>query len=433
MASLSPDVWSLKGTYVGTHGKITGVLVQLDGVDEDGEAHLFKPSSVSTTAPAPPAATSITTKLVGNTPTVDQLPAGATLVKWARSTAETGGTTFYEDAKPADQAKTYAGATSTAPWVGALAMNAQGDVGGWARRIRVTAAAPTPDPVPDPVPQPSGVQWGMCMRNWEDNDRAAWATLQPKARTIVRVGVENTADAQRWIDFYWGLGGYPLVVWEFDAVPSEAAIQQFADVIVANKAKVKAVEMGNELSYSYKGKNASYAQAYARAVKSFSQKVKPQGVGVLGINDDANSGPWWVDACCQAVPDYFSYLTGWTGHYYQPGSEARLARDKANAARYGGANVPPWVTESGISVNPQRGVDESYGWPTNLTGPQAAQKLDGHLDKLIAAGASTIVLYQSTDQWPLSQGTARERYFGLTLQSGAPKDGMTELGRRRLG
>jgi len=421
----------LKGKFLGKAGEVVSFRVKRS----DGSVESYEGASIEPwTDPVPVTRLTLKPDPANKTRAIlDEVPAGVTHVRGARSDSPTGGTTDYDPVpgKPVD-GWSYEG-TVAKPFVGAQGYAAGKAVTEWADPRAKTEHTTVPPVDPPPDLPPDGVLMGWCMRNWEAEDRAAWTTVKPKAGTFVRYEFGNNTDATRWLNFYSGLGATPLPLWGFDSIPADGQIVDVANWIKANKGRFPYLEVGNELSYSYKNKDAGYAKAYARVIKRLAELIAGSGVGLLAINDDANSGSWWwVDAMYEEVPDIHKSVAMWTVHPYQPGSEARVRAAIAAAAKHGGGAIPVACTETGMACDPGRTLDDAYYWAKNRTDTQAAADLTTHVGKLVPAGAKMVIIYQSTDQKPPGAESGRERYFGVCRAGGTSKGALTAAARELL-
>lgn len=369
----------------------------------------------------------------------------------------TGGTVQGADGKPVEFARAasltavasgYADQTAPGRYEGTIAepfIDAYVN-GVWLGRKPTTqppAPLPVPpDPTPDPTPTPTGTTFGITMRTWQDNDRACWTTVKPKAGTPVRYET-NTAGVIGWTDFYASLGATPQPLVS-NGMWSDAQIDAFAAEIIKRKGQIKNVEYGNELSYWYDGKfgdqrSADYqakARSYGAQAIRLARALKAAGIGVLIIWDDGGQGgDGWFDSVVTGIGGAANLkeFAGGTVHTYGPGGIGSLTRAIAQAKKFGWDTFQAYLTEDGISSDFGRTLSDNYGWPTNTTDVQAAQLLKAHHDQLDAIPqVKQILLYQSTDQAAHGASSGREDYFGMTDANGNPKGELTTYAQSRL-
>jgi hypothetical protein len=209
---------------------------------------------------------------------------------------------------------------------------------------------------------------------------------------------------------------------------------------------VTAIEFGNESSQAYQYSSissngswattstyASIAQGYATAFKTAAQAVSAANanVGLLAIADVPGNWSSWMDNIYKAVPNFASYVSGWTMHPYGPSSRWQPNMDQTLsilAAHGAPANLPIYITEYGIATDGGRCLDDNYGWDKCMTYDAAASALSSTVGAMRARYGSRLAamyLYQANDQRASGTTSGREYYFGSLTQSNGAKGAYT--------
>lgn len=292
---------------------------------------------------------------------------------------------------------------------------------------------------------PVSRRFGLTMRLWEVNDRAAIATLKPAAGCYGRyeIGLTDFAAFDHWWNIYASLGLTPLPLFGFDHVPTDAEIDACAAGLIARKDKCRLAEFGNELSYNYQPKwgsrtTSSYqsnARGYGRAARRLQDAVGPHGIQIEIIWDDGGQGGnEWFDNVVSGLggAEALKRFVG-TTHPYGPRGIDKIRRGIAQAKRFGFEAMPIDATEDGIACDNGRTLSDNYGWATNLTYAEAARAFRVHHDEILAVPqVRFILLYQTTDQSAPGVSSGREAYFGQTRFDGSAKGDLTAYAQSRL-
>ncbi|MGI9001737.1 MAG: hypothetical protein ACR2GH_08710 [Pseudonocardia sp.] len=204
---------------------------------------------------------------------------------------------------------------------------------------------------------------------------------------------------------------------------------------------VPAIEFGNETSYTYQyddsPQDESYterARTYARlaAVASDAIRAVDPEVGLLVQADDANTGPVWIDAMFDAVPDLAEHVTGWTIHPYGPGYDARLNRARTQLSKHAAVR-PLWITEWGLALDDGRCLEDNRGWDRCLDAEQAAAILLQVVADLARHDVGAFLVYQGYDQRSPDVDSNPERHYGVLTVQGNDKGVYTEAVRALWG
>jgi hypothetical protein len=209
---------------------------------------------------------------------------------------------------------------------------------------------------------------------------------------------------------------------------------------------VTSIEFGNESNQAYQYSTlasnsgwattstyATIAQQYATGFKVAAQAIAAANpkVGLLAIADTPGNWTSWMDNIYKAVPDFSSYVAGWTMHPYGPSSRWQPNMDTTLsilAAHGVPATSPIYITEYGISTDNGRCLDDNYGWDKCMTYDAAGTALTSTVSAMRARYGSRLAglyVYQANDQRASATTTNRESYFGSLTQSGAAKGGYT--------
>lgn len=210
------------------------------------------------------------------------------------------------------------------------------------------------------------------------------------------------------------------------------------------------IEYGNESSYSYQyptiANNPDWAKTsfYADLAKQYGLTFKVAALAVrdanprmdvLAIGEAPGGWPQWLDNIYSAVPDFDSYVGGFTVHPYGPNWQKRLDTVVEQTADHGAAQVPFYITEVGVSSDAGRCLSDNYGWDKCQTYAQAGATLTGEINGMRARYGSRLAgvwLYQAHDQQAARTTTDREHYFGGLTSTGAEKGELTDAYRSIL-
>lgn len=280
---------------------------------------------------------------------------------------------------------------------------------------------PNPVPVPTPTPVPTSGQ---------------------------TVGLVANADHQRVIDVAARLGTV-LIRQEFDLDTPVAEVA--ADVAYAKARGIETItqvgirpgipsparsvqacawpgkylEFGNETGFSYQG-TQNEGEAYGRAAQAVAQCA---GGRLLVQADDGNTGSGWTGAVLRGGPQLGSLVAGWTIHPYGPRSRWFPRMERAiNELGVAGVRDPNmFVTEWGISSDDGRGLEDNYGFATNLSYTAAGELIRSNVTDMLVQfpQIKAFTYYQVTDQQGSGSGQ-REHYFGATKNDGSDKPGLTD-------
>ena len=269
------------------------------------------------------------------------------------------------------------------------------------------------------------------------------------------------ADLASSIDAYAQAGIQPLLLASFQGrTPTAAEGRNLATWAAAygpggtfwasksykSSTAVTRIEFGNESNQSWQYAQlqndpnwantsfyASVAQGYATAFKAAHQAIKGVNgdVGLLAIGDTPGNWASWMSNVYAAVPEFSSYVAGWTMHPYGPTARWQPAMDNALAqlASHGApSTIPIYVTEYGIASDNGRCLDDNYGWDKCMTYDQAGAALSSTTAAMRARYGSRLAamyLYQAHDQKTPGSSSGRESYFGGVTLDGTAKGGYT--------
>ena len=197
------------------------------------------------------------------------------------------------------------------------------------------------------------------------------------------------------------------------------------------------IEFGNETSYGSQygdtPTDASYAQRardYALRARDAASALDGTGVGLLLQGDDGGStSTVWLDEMFAAVPNLDDLAVGWTIHPYGPSGYARIDKMVGQLRGEGASrSLRIFVTEWGLATDNGRTLSDNYGYPTNMTYPQAAAVLASVIadwNKRYGSMLTQVLLYQISDQARPGASSSRESYFGVLRYDGTEKSGYT--------
>ena len=318
----------------------------------------------------------------------------------------------------------------------------------WAPEVAISypskpvESAPAPPPV-EGTPAP-GTVFGVDSGFGELDFHADQILRPPVVR--MEFGLGEHEIAQHVLATAQRLAGYgsklePLVTFD-GRIPTTAEAISLGEVAKVAGSYIKAIEFGNETSFSYQyGDNystASYkerARRYALLVREAAQATRPYGVGILAQADDGGSGSAvWVNEMFASVPNLSSYVTGWTIHPYDNASSVtaadtygipKMRRMVADLAAVGDTTTPVYVTEDGIASD--NGPLLNNG--VHMTYAEAATSITHQVAELRTAagshGIATFIFYTNRDQREPGVGTEHEWYFGVLGSSDQAKGAYT--------
>jgi nitrate reductase cytochrome c-type subunit len=196
------------------------------------------------------------------------------------------------------------------------------------------------------------------------------------------------------------------------------------------------IEFGNETSYSYQFSDNSssaqtsratqYAQQFKTAVDSI--RAANANVGLLAQGDFGNDGAAWMDNMFKAVPNFGSYVAGWTIHPYGPGWQSRMDALVSESAKNGAPNIPMWITEWGLATDNGRCLNDNYGFNKCMTYSDAASTLTSTVNSMASRYGSKLArfyIFQAHDRQASGSSSDREDYFGGLQSNGGTKGDYT--------
>jgi len=200
---------------------------------------------------------------------------------------------------------------------------------------------------------------------------------------------------------------------------------------------IQDIEFGNETSYSYQystdtpagytNRGESYALQFVEAEQAIKQANS--NVGLLAQGDAGNAGTSWMSGMFKAVPNFGSYVAGWTIHPYGTGWRGRLEELISEAKSHGApSTIPIDITEWGLATDNGSCLSENYGWNRCMTYQEAATTLTNtfkEMRTLLGSRFGMFMLYQVRDQKPAGTSTEREAYFGALQRELQPKGAYT--------
>lgn len=163
---------------------------------------------------------------------------------------------------------------------------------------------------------------------------------------------------------------------------------------------------------------AALAQAYARTFKTAATSVAAanRGVGLLAIADVPGRWASWNDNIYKAVPDFGSYVKGWTIHPYGPGWQLAIDDALAKESAHGAPDdIPVYITEFGFATDDGRCLSDNYGWDRCMSYDTAAATLKSTVAAMRSRYASRLAalyVYSASDLSNPGATTDRESYFG---------------------
>jgi hypothetical protein len=406
--------------------------------------------------PAPAASTDRTTI------TVD-----GTTLRWAPIP---GAAAYVMVAKTAGRADAYSMVTGTSTTPAAqpdrsVAYSVRADIDGalWAfeRTIAYPAAAPAPAPAGGPFT--AGINSGSALL-WE---LPFISTLHAKSARMEFAIDTPVSEMGSAIEAYARAGVQPLLLAGFPGqkptVAQGAKLAAWAEAFgpggtfwagknLPARVAVQHIEFGNETSYSWQyptisgdgnwANTAFYrdlATKYAEAFKAASTGIKaanPQ-VDLLAVGDTPGNWGTWMDGLFSAVPNFGSYVGGWTVHPYGPEWKSRIDSVTEKAQSHGAASsIPLFATEVGLSTDDGRCLSDNYGWDPCMSYAKAATTLDtltGDLRSTYGGRMGGIWLYQAHDQQTPAKDGDREHYFGGLTYGGTSKGAFTTAVESFLG
>jgi hypothetical protein len=202
---------------------------------------------------------------------------------------------------------------------------------------------------------------------------------------------------------------------------------------------VRAIEFGNETSFTHQFGDTASAPSYVRRAKIYALRFRTaqkaisrrsRGVGLLAQGDDGGSGTAaWVDTLFATVPDLARRAAGWTVHPYGPDWQQRMDDLVSNVGEHGDQRLPIYVTEWGLSSDDGRCLDDNYGWNPCMSFGEAADTLQSTMAQMRGRYGSrlrAVILFQLRDQQLPGKVHDREGYFGAFQARGSGKGPWTD-------
>jgi hypothetical protein len=204
------------------------------------------------------------------------------------------------------------------------------------------------------------------------------------------------------------------------------------------------IEFGNETSQFWQYGDSWDSPSYVERAKSYALRFRDaataistanRNVGLLSVAEDYAGGRWF-DAMYSAVPNFDQYVSGWIIHLYGSGWRQKAAASRKYVADHGAPASIPWdVTETGISTDNGKCLDDNYGWDSCMSFATAGSTLHTMIAQMRADFGThlrSLDLYRVRDLQPSGATNGREDYFGLQTLDLHDKGGYTAQARTEL-
>ncbi|HEY1832915.1 MAG TPA: hypothetical protein VGG08_00650 [Solirubrobacteraceae bacterium] len=206
---------------------------------------------------------------------------------------------------------------------------------------------------------------------------------------------------------------------------------------------MQTIEFGNETSYGYQYSDSAGSPTYNARAELYAQRLKEaaEAIGAGGVHVGllAQADDWtgdWVKKMFQAVPNFGSYVAGWTIHPYGEGWKVRIEDLIKQTGEHGApSGLPIDITEWGLATDNGDCLSENYGWNRCMSYQEAGEVLTrtvAEMRKAFPTRLGLFMLYQVRDQASSGTTTDRESYFGALQHELQPKPGFTAAVQRLM-